>query len=330
MKKGIKLNKKYADLLKSQGINWIYIEDPLSEDIDVEDIIHDETRVFANTLLAEILSHNPPVINRNTIMRLKDAAIMIVSDIKEYRPRVTMELWFIKTLEDYLYLHSVNVAVISVMAGWHVGLSQNELEELCIAVLLHDLGKVTVDTLIHNKPGRLTEEEYMEMQLYTRRGFNILKDYAVFSPKVWSVALQHHEFYDGSGYPLGKKAKEIYLYSRITSIVDIFDALTSDRPYKKGWPFHKALNYLNTEVNKRFDEKVLRIFNNMVPQYPRGTAVTLSTGEIGMVVENIEKNYHRPIVRIMMDKKGNALGSDKVYDVDLSGEMDIQILDDHN
>ena len=327
LREGLQLDRSYANSLKTNGISWVYINDPISDGVEVEDIVHDETRVFANTLLAEILSRNPPIINQDIVYRLKAIATMIVADIKEYRPRVSMELWHLKTLEDYLYLHSVNVSVISVMVGWRMGLSPKELEELCIGVLLHDIGKVTVSEKIHNKTGHLTGMEYDEMKQHTRRGFNFLRKLWIFSPIVWSVAHQHHEFFDGSGYPYGRNGKEIHLYSRIAAIIDIFDALTSDRPYKGGWPFHKALKYLTDEVCHRFDKKILSVFVNLVPQFPRGTAVTLSTGEIGIVVENIDDNYHRPVVRVMFDCNGKSLKKGETYDIDLNKEMDIQIKD---
>lgn len=277
--------------------------------------------------MADILAENPPVLSKENLLEIQRVARMIVSDIKEYRPRVTIELWNLKTLKDYLYLHSVNVAVLSVMIGWRLNLNNQQLEDLSMGVLLHDVGKVTVPEAIHNKHGKLTKEEYFEMQQHTSRGFGFLRDRGAFNPTVWSVAHQHHEMYDGSGYPKERRGKEIHIFSRIAAIADVFDALTSDRPYKPGWAFHKVLGFLNKEMKTKFDSQALSTFVSLIPLYPRGTAVRLSTGEMGMIIENKEGNYHKPIVRVIVDNKGRPLENENCYELDLSKQTDIKIMD---
>ena len=325
LKSGTKLTDHYINALKKHGINWIYIEDAVSEGIQVDDVINDETRVAANSIMADILRTNPPDLSRENLLLLHNAAVNLVTDIKAYKPKVTVELWNLKTLKDYLFLHSVNVAVISVLMGWRLGLNNQELEDAAMGVLLHDVGKVTVPMKIHNKPGRLTREEYEEMKRHTQRGFEFLRQRGAYNPTVWSVAHQHHETYDGKGYPLQRKGKEIHVYSRIACVADIFDALTSDRPYKKGWPFHKVLKYLDNGMSRKFDPKVLATFVQLVPMYPKGSAVKLSTGEMGMIVENSEGNYHRPVVKIIIGKDGSLLEENECYELDLSKETDIKI-----
>lgn len=309
------------------GVRYVYIEDPNSEGVEVEDVIYEETRVLANAIMADILAKNPPVLSKANLLEIQRVARMVVADIKEYRSRVTIELWNLKTLKDYLYLHSVNVAVISVMIGWRLNLNNQQLEDLCMGVLLHDVGKVTVSEAIHNKPGKLTDEEYLEMQQHTNRGFGFLRDRGAFSPIVWSVAHQHHELYDGSGYPKGRRGKEIHIFSRIAAVVDVFDALTSDRPYKSGWAFHKVLEFLNNGMRSKFDPQALSTFVGLIPLYPRGTAVRLSSGEMGMIIENNEGNYHKPIVRVIVDNKGLPLENENCYELDLSKQTDIKIME---
>lgn len=321
------LDSEFLSALKNHKVRWIYIEDPNTDDIQVEDVIYEETRVLANAVMCEILASNPPALTKTNLLEIQKVARMIVADVKEYKPRVTIELWSLKTLKDYLFLHSVNVAVISVMIGWRMNLNNQELEDLALGVLLHDLGKVTVAESIHNKPGKLTDQEYDEMKQHSKRGFGFLRDRGAFNPTVWSIAHQHHEMYDGSGYPLGRKGNEIHRFSRIAAIADIFDALTSDRPYKDGWAFHKVLAHLNNGMKKKFDPRTLKTFVSLIPLYPRGAAVKLSNGEMGMIVENKEGNYHQPVVRIIMDAKGMPLDEADCYEVDLSKELDLKIAD---
>lgn len=327
LRQGIKLTNEYLNALEKHGIKWVYIEDAVSEGIEVYDVIYEDTRVMANSIMAQILSANPPNLSRESLIQLHNCAQFIVADIKEYKPRVTIELWNLKTLKDYLFLHSVNVAVISALIGWRMGFNNQELEDITMGVLLHDVGKVTISERIHNKPGSLTVEEFAEMKKHTERGFNFLRERGAYNPTVWSVAHQHHEAYDGSGYPNNRKGKEIHLYSRIAAIADVFDALTSDRPYKNGWAFHKVLNLLTNGLRHKFDPKALSTFVDLIPLYPKGTAVKLSTGEMGMIKENREGNYHRPIVRIVIDAKGKPLDEKSCYDLDLSKETDIKIIE---
>ncbi len=322
----MKLDSDYIESLKKHSIKYVYIEDDTSEDIRVEDVIYEETRVLANSIMADILSQNPPALTTENLLDIQNVARMIVADIKEYRPKVTIDLWNLKTLKDYLYLHSVNVTVLAVMTGWRMNLNNQQLEDLAMGVLLHDVGKVTVSQEIHNKPGRLTEDEYTEMKMHTSRGFNLLRSRGAFNPTVWSVAHQHHELFDGSGYPKGRKGNEIHIFSRIAAIADIFDALTSDRPYKTGWPFHKVINEFNNDLKIKFDPKALETFISLIPLYPRGSAVKLSNGAMGMIVENTEGNYHRPIVRVIVDENGKTLKANECYEIDLSLETDISIV----
>jgi HD-GYP domain-containing protein (c-di-GMP phosphodiesterase class II) len=320
------LSGDYLTSLKSHGVNWIYIEDPSTDDIVVRDLIFEGTRVSANALMAEILSSNPPNLNREHLLSVKGIARDIISEVKEYRPKVTYELWNLKTIQDYLYLHSVNVAVLSALIGWRMNLNNQELEDLTMGVLLHDIGKVTISEAIHNKPGRLTEEEFAEMRQHTVRGFNFMRDKGAYSPIMWAVAHQHHELYDGSGYPQQRKGKEIHLFSRIATVADIFDALTSDRPYKSGWAFHKVLDYLENGMRRKLDPLTRKSFVDLIPVYPVGMPVKLSTGEVGLVLESADMNYHRPKVRVIIDAKGRALTVSECYDVDLSKASEIKIV----
>lgn len=327
LREGTTLDANYLASLKRHQVKYIYIEDANSEDVKVEDVIYEETRVLANAVMSEILSKNPPMLTKSNLLEIQKISRMIVSDIKEYKPRVTIELWNLKTMKDYLFLHSVNVAVISVMMGWRMNLNNQELEELCLGVLLHDVGKVTVADNIHNKPGVLSEEEFREMQQHPVRGFGFLRDRGAFSPVVWSVAHQHHEKFDGSGYPKGRRGKEIHQYSRIAMVADVFDALTSDRPYKTGWAFHKVLQHMQTTMTEKLDAQVLKTFVSLIPLYPRGAAVRLSTGEMGMVVENAQGNYHRPIVRVIVDRFGRGLEANECWEIDLSKETEVTIVE---
>ena len=161
--------------------------------------------------------------------------------------------------DDYTWGHSLRVAYFCVSVGREMGLSENQLYELEVAALFHDIGKIGVPDSVLLKPSRLTEDEFLEMKLHPSKSFQILQDFPVFH-QMAVCAKHHHERYDGRGYPDGLKAEEIPLFSRIILIADTFDAMTSTRPYRKGLPFEVAFEELREFANSQFDGDIVKHF----------------------------------------------------------------------
>lgn len=157
--------------------------------------------------------------------------------------------------------HVARVALYSKLLARELGLSEKEQNILYYAAPFHDLGKVGIEDEILLKPAKLTIEEFDIMKKHTQIGYEILKNTQSKYLKAGSIiALTHHEKFDGTGYPEGLKAEQIHLYGRIVAIADVFDALTSTRPYKKAWDFEKAISFLKEQSNKHFDPKILQLF----------------------------------------------------------------------
>jgi HD-GYP domain-containing protein (c-di-GMP phosphodiesterase class II) len=232
----------------------------------------------------------------------------------------------IKTFEDYVYLHSVNVTVIGALIGWNLGFNDSMLEDFAIGALLHDIGKIEVPSGILKKPGPLSEDEFEIMKRHTRDGFNLLQKSAFINPRSFTISLQHHEAYDGSGYPSGKHGEEIHIFSRMVEVVDIFDALTSDRPYKKRWSFYKTISYMGKVIRKKLDPKIYEIFSKLVPPYPVGSTVKLSTNETGIIFTNHPGNFEMPRIRIIRDAKGEVLPRESIYELNLVEHPEIKIV----
>jgi putative nucleotidyltransferase with HDIG domain len=203
---------------------------------------------------------------------------------------------------NYTYQHSVNVTAISLAIGVRMGLSREELDHLSVGGLLHDIGKMKVSREILEREGKLTPEEMDLVRQHTVWGWDLLKEQGHFPPVVWSIARQHHETMEGGGYPDQLISSRIHLLSRIISVVDIWDALRSIRPYKAAWKPDQVLDFINgvTMVGK-FDPQILEIFNNLIVPYPIGSRVMITGGSVAYVAGLNFGDFSRPILRMEED-----------------------------
>jgi len=303
--------------LKELGYSSIYITDEFTEDIETTELIGPAIRQQANFMVFEMCQRQDLLKDNKKVENLRQLARDMVVEILYRCKDVTIDFPEIKTFENYLYLHSVNVAVLGVLIGFKLGLKDKMLEDFAVGALLHDIGKLELPQEVLNKNGPLTDKEFDLVKKHPRNGFNLLVSSSFIAPRSYTIALQHHESYDGVGYPSGRKAGEIHIFSRIASIVDIFDALTSDRPYKPRWSFHKSISYLQS-IKNRFDTEVFGNFLNVVPTFPVGTEVKLSTGEIGIVFAYNFPNIQEPQIRILKDNKGRNLPKEEFYEVNIA------------
>ena len=212
-----------------------------------------------------------------------------------------MLLTQIKNKDSYTSQHSMNVAIYSIAFGKHLGMSQRDLNELGLAGLLHDAGKMLTPDEILKKPGKLTHDEFQIMKKHPADGKDILHSSSGVNENVIDVAHSHHERLHGGGYPRGLRHDEISPYSRIVSIVDFFDAITSERAYKYGSSSFQALRMLHANSETAFDKELVAGFIECVGVFPAGTVVEMSSGEIGIVVQTHPKFRLKPKVLIVLD-----------------------------
>ncbi len=230
-----------------------------------------------------------------------------------------MSLTAIKNFDEYTFAHSVNVCILSVSLGARLGLSKRKLSELGFAALFHDVGKVKLPLEILTKPGELNEEEWKEVRKHPVYGVKTLlskRSLDRFSTRAMVVAFEHHLKLDLSGYPRLSFKKDVNLYTRIVTIADVYDSMTSGRVYAK-IPLtpDEALRRMLEKEGKAFDPVLLKVFINMLGIYPVGSLVILDTGEVGVVMEANPTELARPEVAIIADKTGKK---DKVETVDLA------------
>jgi HD-GYP domain-containing protein (c-di-GMP phosphodiesterase class II) len=225
----------------------------------------------------------------------------------------------IKDYDEYTYHHSVNVSVLSVALGQKLGLSRKALTELGLVALFHDLGKMEIPAEILNKPSSFTDEEWTIVRKHPYWGAKAslkLKGFDLTSIKSAIVAFEHHLNYDLSGYPTVRNKTDLDFFSRIVTIADQYDAMTSSRVYSRT-PLKpdKALSVMVDRAGKMIDPVLLKVFVNMVGVYPIGTLVFLDTREMGLVYESNPLYHDRPRVLVIVDGKGNKVEG---YVVDLS------------
>jgi len=217
---------------------------------------------------------------------------------------------------DYTYRHSINVAIISGILGKSIGLEKWQLEDLIMAGLLHDIGKITITLDILNKPGKLTEEEMAQIKTHPENGYQFLLQYSQLPEPVKRGILHHHERNDGSGYPEGLTKNQISYYGKIVSIADIYDAMTTDRVYRKKLTAFCVAEILVEQMYNQLDPNLCLSFLNVIKDSVSNSIVSLSNGQRGEVVYLHTIPIIRPIIKL---RDGTFL--------DLSKNRDIRILD---
>lgn len=328
LKAGNQVTDAYKAKLRQLGIYTIYIQDSNFDDVEINDVISEETRMQAVQLCRHLgkmaeAGKDPNKIIAQEIPKMMAIAENIVQDVLASKELV-VNLLDMRSASDYLYFHSVNVGVLSVLLGSVMKLQEHQLKDLAVGGMLHDIGKLLVPPEIINKPGPLTDDEFVEMKRHTSYGFERLrtnKDIKL----LWAhIALQHHEWYDGSGYPRGLKLEDIHLYGRISTVADVYDALTSERCYRKK-PFlpHEAMEMIYALTGSQFDPTVVEAFNKNIAIYPLGGFVQLADGRRGVVVDVNRNCITRPKVRITEEADGHR--PEIPYDVKLEDERTLMI-----
>ena len=249
-----------------------------------------------------------------------DIVVYQLVNVIKFDPVGLVHINNLKSYDEYTYHHSLSVAVLSVAIGQTIGLSNNDLRRLCRCAFLHDIGKIFVPIDLINKPGKLDPKEFETVKDHAIRGGQYLKTGAIGGAELWVGIMCHHEKIDGTGYPRGLKKDEIPLFSRIISVADVYDALTSLRPYRNPMTPGEALEMVMSGAGTSFDINIVQAFKLKLELYPVNTMVELSDGRIGIVINNASAS--RPILQIM--------NSEDVVDLSDLSSMSLVITRVHN
>lgn len=317
------LDNYIIDALRKLGITGVYIregeEDPAEGDMEITPETSEKIQQLSVPDRAKIqlsesvkkrvgtgvlyLFSNPD--SDDFVSAADDISTDLMKAIME-NDAIAVDIGALKLSDEYTFQHSVDVASIAMIIAKNYGFSQDEIYKIGITGLLHDLGKSQIPNELLNKPGKLTDEEFGLMKKHALFGYNILKKKQDITSDILLGVLQHHEKMNGKGYPVGATSATISPFARILAVADIYDALVTERPYKKAFSQRDATEMIMA-MSHELDVRAIQSFLGSVLLYPLGTVVSLSNGERAKVVKNNEGYPLRPIVV--------ALHSGKVYDL---------------
>ncbi|HWP97298.1 MAG TPA: HD domain-containing phosphohydrolase [Syntrophomonadaceae bacterium] len=297
------LTDTYINRLGKLGIGSVYIKDGL-DDIDIPEIISEQVRSSVSSHLSTSLK-SFSISNSLNVSAFKKSAKLLIDNIIRNR-NVLIQLEDIRVYSDYVFIHSINVAAFAIMTGLSLGYSDSNLMDLGLGALLHDIGMIAMDSAILDNPAALTNIERNQIETHPEIGFNTLRTHNV-SAIASNIAFQHHEKVDGSGYPRQLKGNEILEYAKIVSVVDAFDAIISDRPYRTGCTTTDAMVILQKLAGSHFEPAIVEAFASNVAMYPVGSLLSLNTGHIAVVTLINRFNSNRPVVNVICDQMGNII-----------------------
>ncbi len=223
----------------------------------------------------------------------------------------------------YIYTLAVSVTFLAIVTGITLGYGDHRLVNLGVGALLHDIGMVRVPNYITEKKGSLTPDEYNRIKTHPLYGYRIITKELELTSEIATIALQHHETFDGSGYPRKTKGSDIAEYARIVSICDVFVAMTKERSYRESHLSYNAMKNILSESNRKYDPYIVKIFLSNMAIYPVGSIVQLNNNVIGRVISANPELPLRPKVSVLVDELGEKIKDERV--VDLQGDTSIFI-----
>jgi HD-GYP domain-containing protein (c-di-GMP phosphodiesterase class II) len=308
---GVQLTVYMINTLRRIGVTMIYFKEAYLNDVEIVDIVSEENKRLVMKRMGETFDS----LRSGKEFSTKNISVSIDRMIEDVikNKEVLVQLSDIRTKDNEMYVHAMNVCTISALIGINMGLTQQQVKELAIGALLHDVGKIEL----------ITDDASPDLKRHhTWRGFELLKNKREFSLLIAHVAFQHHETLNGEGIPRKLEGEQIHIYAKIVAVANIFDNLLYNPVDGKRMLPHDACEQMMALAGTRIDHEVLIHFLRTVSIYPTGSSVRLSTKESGVVVGQHRGLPGRPIVRVAKQEFDNEL---KIKEVDLAKHMTIFI-----
>lgn len=327
LNEGITLKEALIRRLQDLGISYIFIKEEGTEDIEYKGTLSDSTRREAIQTISctfEKIQNDPKLTSSFVVekatKRFSDIIRNLLTEINEKQDLLHL-LSDAFTHDNYIFTHSLNVTLYSLAIGMQLGLTIKELETLGLGAIFHDIGKLKVPLDVLLKPDRLSDTEYEAIKKHAEEGFEILRKVHTIPLLVAHCAYQHHERLNGTGYPRGLQGSDIHSFGKIIAVADVFDAVTSNRVYRKAMLPSEGLEILYAGSGTLFDQKVIEAFRLAVAIYPVGLSVELNDGRKGIVSGQNTGIGDRPRIRIV-EHNGVKVTP---YELDLKNELNLII-----
>lgn len=313
LKKHTRLTKENISYISFLEVEGLYIDDDISKDVEIKEVIEPEVKKASLQLISELFG-SVAESDESESSAKKDDIIETVEHVVDNvlsNRDVVYNMMEVRTYDNYTYYHSVNVGILTGVIGAKMGLSEAELQHAVTAGFLHDIGKVFIDANVLNAPRRLSEDERIKMMDHPREGYEFLMEHYDLPREVLMGVYEHHEWYDGGGYPCRKTGKETGKISRIIKAADVYDAMTSKRAYHDPYLPSEVLEYIMGRSGMEFDPEVVKTMVWELCVYPVGCEVELSNGEYALVVKNHKGYSLRPTVKLIQSGRIIDLTSDR-------------------
>jgi HD-GYP domain-containing protein (c-di-GMP phosphodiesterase class II) len=338
LRAGVSLSARFIEHLDRAGIQAVWVDDELGQGIDPVPVISPQTRGLATRALSAVHEEARRAVAAGRGLEpeatddLSDVVDAILQEIEELDGKAVV-LADLCGASAYTVQHSIDMTALGLLVGrrlitehgWldYKGERQDDrIEErlfrLGMGLLLADIGKLAIPESILNKPGKLTEEEWAIVKAHPKAGVKLIRDAGAWCPLVQGCVLRHHERWNGTGYPEGKLDTEVHEMARIAAVADVFDAITSERPFAAAQPTHVGVQTILAGSGTQFDPVICEVFARRVAPFPAGVEVELSDGRRAIVVSVPELELDRPVLRVIS-------GPGAPFDVSLQSDQSIQI-----
>jgi HD-GYP domain-containing protein (c-di-GMP phosphodiesterase class II) len=338
LRAGVALSARFIEHLHKAGIQAVWVEDEYSRGIDPEPVLSAQTRALATRVLAALHQDAREAVaagrglDPEATDALGEVADHILEEIEshEEKPVVLADLC---GASAYDLQHSIDVTALGLLIGrrliiehgWldykgerHDDRHEERLFRLGMGLLLSDIGKLAIPEAVRHRPGKLSEEEWEIVRNHPKAGVKLIRDTGAWCPLVQACVLRHHERWDGTGYPDGKSGTEIHEMARIAAVADVFDAITSERPYAPARPAHLGVQAILAGAGTQFDPVICDTFARRVVPFPPGIELELADGRRAVVVSVPDYEPDRPVLRVIS-------GQGAPMDVALTLDRSIQI-----
>jgi len=312
--KNMILDSRMIDSIKKLGLDRIRVYDDSDETIVVSGTELFKAQYNENIDTVKNVIHDisqGKKIDGEVIMNTTDSMLSRINENWDIVSCINQ----MRSVDEYLYTHSINVALLAMLIGKWMKYDYYNLKSLVNAAFLHDIGKSKIPSELINKPSSLTDEEYEIIKKHPMYGFTISERIPELNEDTQKGILMHHEREDGSGYPFGLKRDKIHRFAKIIAVADVFDAMTSNKCYRSMICPFEVIEYMEKDCFNTLDQQVLKIFLKNIASYYLGDYVKLSTGDVGEIVYINPFNVSKPIVKV-----------DDIY-IDIAREKDVKILE---